>query len=204
MKINGGEKKENTTTTFYAAFMLVFYFFKILNSAFLNYREERNKVAKEWLLSIGKIHSQCPSMKIFPLRADLEIFYFPLLPCRLKWHQKCPPRHWVNIKCRKNRIPDWFGWAGRWEEKSSWRYPLCCQIFPNKETSWCFSHLPRELLPSFCPFCLSKPSEPFCIFTSTDLFSFECKKKKNKKYHGLDQEGTLRVFIYSFQLPDFF
>lgn len=105
-----------------------------------------------WLLSIDKIHSQCHSMKIFPLRANLEIFFLPEMaaemPTRLCEHQ---------MQKEQNPRLVWLGW--QMGSKTTLEIqPWCCQIFPDKATSWCFSHLPRELLPSFPPFCLSRPS----------------------------------------------
>lgn len=104
-------------------------------------------------------------MKIFPLRADFGGFFLP--PCRLKWHQKCPQGFVkrVNTKCRKSRIPDRFGWAGRWEAKPPWRYsPGAAKFSQIKSNIPVLSPPSQELLPSFPPFHLSKLLQTFRTF----------------------------------------
>lgn len=132
-------------------------------------------------------------MKTFPLRADLGIF--PLPPCRLKWHQKCLQGFVkrVNIKCRKSRTPDWSGWAGGWEAKPPWRYsPGAAKFSQIKQLPSVFPTFPESSFPAFL-----HPAFPnlqnISAFLQAHLFSLEHQKNP----HGLEQEGTLDVFIPS-------
>lgn len=139
-------------------------------------------------------HSHCHSMKIFPLRADFGGFFLP--PCRLKWHQKCPQGFVkrVNTKCRKSRIPDRFGWAGRWEAKPPWRYsPGAAKFSQIKSNIPVLSPPSQELLPSFPPFRLSKLLQTFRTFPFPQAQIYFLLNVK--KPHELEQEEMLDVFI---------
>lgn len=200
-KSTGGEKNPHNHHLLYC-FHFGILFFKILNSPFLNSREDRTKVAEEVAAVCWSNALSVSFHDNFPSKSWFGDFFFPPASIQVEMASQMPPRLCEKGKhqMQKKQNP----WQVRvgWQRRSKTTLEIqtwCCQIFPDKATSQCFSHFPKELLPSFSPSCLSKPSELFCISISTDLFPFECVKKT--PWAGVRGDTGC---IYSFQLLDFF
>lgn len=198
----GGRKKNPHNHHLLCCFHFSILFFLILNSPFLNYREERNKVAKEWLLSIGKIHSQCHSMKIFPLRADLEIFFFPLLPCR-EMASEMPPQALGKHQMQKKQN-SLTGLGGLVDGKKNHLgdTPCAAKFSQIKQLPGVFPTFPESSFPASLHSAFPN-LQNLSVFLQAQIYFLLNVKKKKKKMPGAGPRGDTGC-IYSFQLPDFF